>query len=206
MDTVAHGSANGTGSVILQLPNGIAVREWRHTDAPSMGRHANSKRVWDGLRNRMPHPYTEADAEWWINFCHETSNHVRSGKWTPETGSQGPPIPHGYAITVDDEAVGSVDLVFKDDVYFRTAEIGYWLGDEHCGKGIMSKVVPPFVAWAWETFGILVRISAETYEWNAASGKVLQKAGFKYEGRRPDMVCKNGTIVAELMWGALRLK
>ncbi len=68
----------------------------------------------------------------------------------------------------------------------------------------MSKLLPLFMEWAWENFGILVRINAETYEANGASGKVLERAGFKLEGRRPDYVCKNGVIGAALMWGLLR--
>ncbi|KAK5136856.1 hypothetical protein LTR08_001778 [Meristemomyces frigidus] len=190
--------------ILLQLPRGIALRGLRHSDAPSLARHATSKEVWDNLRNRMAHPYTEADATTWINFTLDTSNHVRSGKWTPEHGSEGPALLTGYAITIDDEVVGSIGPKFGDDIYIRTAEIGYWLGVEHWGKGVMTSVVPAFLAWAWETFGILVRVNAETYESNAASGKVLQKAGFKFEGRQPDMCYKNGVVGAALMWGALR--
>ena len=204
MDTAEHGTTASTSKTILQLPNGIAIREWRHTDIIPMSYHADSKKIWNNLRNRMPHPYTEADAERWINFCHDTEHHIHSGKWTPETGSQGPALATDYAVTRNDEAIGSIGLDFKDDIYFRTAEIGYWLGEDYWGRGIMSKVVPAFVDWTFQTFGILIRLNAETYEKNVASGKVLEKAGFRFEGRRPDMVCKDGVTGAELMWGALR--
>lgn len=93
---------------------------------------------------------------------------------------------------------------FLPDVYFRTAEIGYWLGEDHWGKSVMSTVVPAFVLWAWDTFGILLRINSETYGENIASVSVLKKAGFEFEGRRPNGAYKNGTCHDLLMYGALR--
>ncbi|TKA62759.1 hypothetical protein B0A55_11183 [Friedmanniomyces simplex] len=189
---------------IVELPDGLAIREWRHSDIASSARHLNNKRIWDQLRNRIPFPYRESDAAHWIDFCQDPANHVRSGKWTAEGGSEGPAIATSFAVTLNDEAVGSIGLDFKDDIYFRTAEIGYWLAEEIWGKGVMSRLLPLFMEWAWETFGILLRVGAETYEANGASGKVLGKAGFEYEGRRPDAVCKNGVVGAALMWGALR--
>ena len=68
----------------------------------------------------------------------------------------------------------------------------------------MSKVVPAFVEWVWRTFGILVRLNAGTYERNFGSQNVLKKAGFVFEGRRQNSAFKNGELVTELMWGALR--
>ena len=68
----------------------------------------------------------------------------------------------------------------------------------------MSRVVPAFVDWTWRTFDILVRLNGSTYEWNVQSGKLLEKAGFTREGRKPDAFIKNGRIGAEIIWGALR--
>ncbi|KAK4953255.1 hypothetical protein LTR10_008961 [Elasticomyces elasticus] len=189
---------------IVEVANGLALREWQQKDIASSTHHLNNKNVLANMRNRIPNPYTEADAASWITFCQDPANHVRSGNWTAEGGSEGPAVSPSFAITFNDVVVGGIGLDFKEDVYFRTAEIGYWLGEEFWGQYVMSRVVPPFMGWAWQTFGILVRVSGETYDANTASGKVLQKGGFKYEGRRPDMVCKNGVIGATLMWGALR--
>ncbi|KAI7203494.1 hypothetical protein KC343_g7432 [Hortaea werneckii] len=206
MDPITPTSAIPSGKTIVQLPDNIAIREYTYNDIPSLSHHGNTRQVWDQLRNRMPHPYTEAAAQAWITHCLEPTQFVRSGEWTSETGSQGPPISTSFAIAVAGEAVGSIGLEFgdPDDIYFRTAEIGYWLSPQHWGKGIMSRLLPAFVQWSWETFGVLIRLSAETAEGNPSSGRVLQKAGFVLEGRRPDMACKNGVVGAELMWGVLR--
>jgi RimJ/RimL family protein N-acetyltransferase len=95
-------------------------------------------------------------------------------------------------------------LTIREDIYFRTGELGYWIGEEHWGRGIMSRVIPAFVEWTWSTFGILVRLNGLVTESNAGSSRLLEKAGFVLEGRREDAICKNGHICAELMYGALR--
>ncbi|RMY46436.1 hypothetical protein D0865_09289 [Hortaea werneckii] len=206
MDDLPSPTTPPLGRIIVQLPPNIAIREYTYNDIPSLSHHGNSRKVWDQLRNRMPHPYTASAAKAWISHCLDPTLYVRSGAWTPETGSQGPAIPTSFAIAVAGEAVGSIGLEFgdADDIYFRTAEVGYWLSPEHWGKGIMSGLLPGFLQWAWRTFGVLIRVSAETAESNPRSGRVLQKAGFVLEGRRPDMACKNGVVTAELMWGVLR--
>lgn len=129
---------------------------------------------------------------------------MRSGPWTAETGSQGPALPANYVITLDDEAIGGIGLTFGGDVYFRSAELGYWLSEQHWRKGIMAKVVPAFVKWTWATFDILIRLDGETAEDNVGSAALLKSAGFELEGRRPNMICKMGELRTALIWGALR--
>lgn len=92
------------------------------------------------------------------------------------------------------------------DIYFRTGELGYWISEEHWGKGVMSQVVPAFVQYVWKTFDILIRLNGSVNEANKGSAKCLEKAGFVFEGRREAMNCKCGVVQAELMYGALRPK
>lgn len=193
-----------SNDAIISLPNGVAVRPLKLSDVPVFARAGNNKKIWDNLRNRMPHPYTEEAARWWISFTSEEANLQRSGEWTEETGSQGPAVHTGYAITINDEAVGSIGLDFGTDVYFRKAEVGYWLSEEHWGKGIMGAVVPAFVQWAWRTFGILVRLEAEIYERNVGSRRIVEKAGFVEEGRRKCALVKNGMLLDAVLYGLLR--
>ena len=70
---------------------------------------------------------------------------------------------------------------------------------------MMSKVVPAFMEWAWKTFDVLVRLNAEAAENNPGSNAVLKRAGFVFEGRRPNAaVSKTGELVHLNMYGALR--
>lgn len=68
----------------------------------------------------------------------------------------------------------------------------------------MGRVVPAFVVWVWQTFGILIRLNGSCYAHNKASARCLEKAGFVFEGRRQAIAVKCGQVQAELMYGALR--
>lgn len=68
----------------------------------------------------------------------------------------------------------------------------------------MSAIVPAFVNWVWQTFGIFVRLNGEVSEANKGSAALLEKAGFVVEGRRENAVFKNGKLESVIMFGALR--
>ncbi len=53
-------------AMILPLGGGASLRPWRTEDAPALAQAANNRNVWISLRDRMPHPYTLADAEDYI--------------------------------------------------------------------------------------------------------------------------------------------
>lgn len=60
----------------------------------------------------QPYPYTEETARGWFDIVSKEENMARSGKWTPDGGSEGPLVLTNYALTVKDEAVGSIGLDF----------------------------------------------------------------------------------------------
>ncbi|SMQ46651.1 unnamed protein product [Zymoseptoria tritici ST99CH_1A5] len=192
------------GVIIVLSDNDVAVRTFRHSDIASISRHANNRNIWLALRNRFPHPYTQEAARSWIEHTLSPQSHARSGKWPPKQGDASLLIPTQYAVTFRGEAIGSIGLDFGQDIYFRTAELGYWLSEEYWGRRIMSSVVEAFVTWAWSTFDILVRLNGLVAETNPGSARLLEKAGFVLEGRRQDAICKDGKVHAELMFGALR--
>ena len=88
------------------------VRSWRWSDLESIVRHANNRNVWINLRNRFPYPYTAIDARRWLQSATEDKPEVN------------------FAIAVRDEAVGGIGFMLQQDVAYRSAEIGYWLGEE----------------------------------------------------------------------------
>ncbi|HYE72119.1 MAG TPA: GNAT family N-acetyltransferase, partial [Blastocatellia bacterium] len=91
------------------------LRNWRRSDAASVARYANNYNVWRNVRDRFPHPYTLMDAEEWVRYA----------------SRENPAL--NFAIEVGGEAVGGIGLVPKEDIYRRTAEIGYWLGEPFWG-------------------------------------------------------------------------
>jgi [ribosomal protein S5]-alanine N-acetyltransferase len=157
------------------------VRDWQPTDAPAIVRYADNRRVWINLRDRFPHPYALADAEEFLAFA--CNRQTRTD----------------FAIEVAGEAVGGVGLTLHDDVERVTAEIGYWLGEPYWGRGIMPAVVRAVTRHALTELG-LVRVYAIPFAWNAASARVLEKAGYVLEGRMRRSAIKDGRIIDQLLY------
>ena len=163
-----------------------ALRPWEPGDEESLVRHANSRAVWRNLRDAFPHPYTFADATKWIQIANPSTQTTN------------------FAIVVDGAAVGGIGLVLRDDVFRRSAEIGYWLGEEHWGRGIVTEAVRAVTDYAFATFD-LCRLFAGVFEWNPASMRVLEKAGYEFEGRMKKAVIKDGETIDELIYAIVRL-
>jgi ribosomal-protein-alanine N-acetyltransferase len=161
------------------------LRAWRSGDEESLVRHANNRAVWRNLRDLFPHPYTLADAAHWIEIANPTEKITN------------------FAIVVDGSAVGAIGLVLKDDVFRRSAEIGYWLGEEYWGRGIVTEAVCAVTEYAFGTFD-LCRVFAGVFEWNPGSMRVLEKAGYELECRMHKSVTKDGHTIDELIYAMVR--
>lgn len=168
----------------LQLP-GCRIRSWRAGDEPALARHASNRKIWLHVRDRFPYPYTLADAVAWVAHVSGTE---------PETQ---------FAIEVDCEAAGGVGLFLQQDVERYSAEIGYWLGEAHWGRGLMTEVVRRFTEHAFANFD-LCRIYANVFEWNPASRRVLEKAGYELEGRLRRAAVKDGQVLDSFVYAAVR--
>jgi ribosomal-protein-alanine N-acetyltransferase len=160
------------------------VRSFDPGDAPSLARQANNRAVWRNLRDVFPHPYAEADAAAFI---------ARTRSRRPETD---------FAIAVEGAAVGAVGLKLHDDVERVSAELGYWLGEEFWGRGITTEAVRAVTRHGLEALG-LSRIYALPFEWNAASCRVLEKAGYRLEARLRRAVIKEGQIIDQFQYAFL---
>ena len=157
------------------------IRDYRPSDAPALAKHANNRKIWLGLRDAFPHPYTIDDAKRFL-----------------EGGVPGLPRIH-FCIDIDGHAAGGIGLRPGEDVHRHTAELGYWLGEEFWGRGIMSEIVPAFVDCCFEKMS-LTRIFAMPHSNNPASARVLEKAGFVLEGRLAKNVIKDGEILDSLLY------
>jgi ribosomal-protein-alanine N-acetyltransferase len=170
--------------MLLQLSCGV-VRSWQPRDAPSLALHANDRAIWRNLKDRFPNPYSLANAEWFIEHCRTE---------VPESS---------FAIVVDDAAVGAIGFEHRGDIWRRSAELGYWLARPYWGRGITSEAVQAITDWAFETWS-LNRIWAGVFAWNPASARVLQKAGYRFEGRLHNSAVKDGETVDELIYAVVR--
>lgn len=163
------------------------LRPWRPEDAPAVAAAANNPNIAAKLRNAFPFPYTLADAEWFVGDCIAKEG---AGQLT-------------RAIVLDGKAAGSIGIFVKDDVYEKSAELGYWLAEEHWGTETMTEAVRLLCREAFLRFDIL-RIFAEPFADNLGSRRVLEKAGFTYEGTMRNGVFKNGQVLSYCVYSLLR--
>ncbi len=168
---------------MLHLQHSI-LRPWQNGDQQSLVHNADNFNVWINVRDTFPHPYTIIDAERWIL-------HTQSLRDTQ------------FAIIIDSFAVGGIGIIPQTDVYSKSMEIGYWLGEEYWGRGIASEAVGAIRKYAFERFDI-VRIFADVFDWNKASARILEKNAFAFEGRKKNAIVKNGKICDLLMYAVLK--
>ncbi len=112
---------------------------------------------------------------------------------------------HQYHFVIDreGECIGAAGLIPKSDVHRKTVEIGYWIGEPFWCLGYASEAVALSSAFAFAELDV-VRIEACLYEWNPASGRVLEKNGFEFERRHRNAVYKDGELIDKLVYGKVR--
>ena len=115
---------------------------------------------------------------------------------------QGSP-PLNFAIVLDGEPIGGAGLEPQLDVNRLTAEIGYWVAEPHWGKGIATEAARRLTEYAFEAFPF-ERLEAAVFEWNPASCRVLEKAGYRREGKLRRSVVKDGRIGDAFVYAKLR--
>jgi ribosomal-protein-alanine N-acetyltransferase len=163
----------------------FALREWQQDDIPAIVENANNKKIHDMLRDTFPFPYTENDAKKWITL------HLYK---SPATS---------FAITINGKVAGAIGVHQKEDVYRKSMELGYWLGEPYWGKGLAVQAVKEISAYAFTTFDVN-RLFACVFAGNIASMRVLQKAGFILEGIHRSAVIKNDRILDEHVYALLK--
>ena len=104
-----------------------------------------------------------------------------------------------FCIEIDGVAVGGIGVHPGEDVHRHTATMGYWLGEEFWGRGVMTQAVTAVTDFCFENF-LLRRISAEVFANNPASARVLEKAGFTFEGCLKSDVLKDGKVLDSLLY------
>lgn len=159
----------------------IILREWKKSDAEALAKMANNKKIWDNVRDHLPHPYTKKDAKKWLAKVKKQERVTT------------------FCIEADGEMAGSTGFTLKDDVYRKTAEIGYFIDEEYWGKGVATEAIKQLVDYIKNNFDV-VRIYAEVFEYNKGSMKVLEKNDFYLECIRKKAAIKNNNIINDFVW------
>jgi ribosomal-protein-alanine N-acetyltransferase len=159
----------------------IRVRLWELSDAPRIVPLANDRAVSMQLRDAFPYPYSLRDAESFIQMARGMR---------PQTY---------FAVEVDGSACGGIGWSLHPDIERVSAEVGYWLGRPFWGRGIMPEVLSclaPLVIRGHR----LTRLYAVPLLRNKASGRVLEKAGFRLEGVMRRSAIKEGEVLDQAMY------
>ncbi|SKA91979.1 [SSU ribosomal protein S5P]-alanine acetyltransferase [Agreia bicolorata] len=87
-------------------------------------------------------------------------------------------------LSVGEHIVGRVNLSNIVRGPFQSASVGYWIDASHTGRGLASAAVEALVAYSRDELG-LHRLEASVLLHNAASRRVLERAGFQSIGVAP---------------------
>lgn len=159
----------------------VIIRPWKKEDCGALAAIANNRNIWLNVRDRFPHPYTLKDAIDWI----EHTSRIK-------------PLPN-LAITFQGKVAGSIGVTAREDIYRKSIEVGYFIGEPFWGKGIATKAVELIIEYIRRHYDV-VRIFAEVFETNKASMRVLEKNGFHLEGIRKKAVIKNNVLMDDYVW------
>lgn len=108
-----------------------------------------------------------------------------------------------YAVCVDGVVAGSIGAFRQQNIHRRTAELGYYLGEAYWGKGIMTEALWQLCRKLFAQTDLL-RIYAEPFSYNTGSRRVLEKAGFAYEGMMRNNAVKDGRVLDMALYALIR--
>ncbi len=116
----------------------------------------------------LPDPYEEGMAEEWISGLRPAF----------EAGTRA-----AFAVTLrgGGTLIGTVSLFI--DERDRVGLLGFWVGSPYWGKGYATEAVAEVVRYGFEDRGLL-RVRANHFGSNLASGRVLRKVGMVHVGSR----------------------
>lgn len=163
------------------------IREWKMEDKAPLAKILNNQKILNNLRDGLPYPYTEKDAE---EFITSVLSADKSKTFA-------------FAITVNDMVIGSIGVFRCDNIHFQTAEMGYYLGEPYWGKGFATSAVKQICRYIFDNTDI-IRIFAEPFAYNVASCTVLEKAGFQLEGILHSNAVKNGKVLDMKMYAFIK--
>ena len=157
-------------TVWLDVPvlenDGLRLRPWRDSDVPRIVEACRDDRTQEWL-GRMPDPYQDSDARFWLESLKENQATGHGVQWAvvePEDDDR--------ALA----AIGYFDLV--PDVEL---EIGYWAHPDARGRGVVTRAMGEVVRHAFEDLGVR-RVTAGAAVGNAASRHVIEANGLTIWG------------------------
>eukprot|EP01116_Phalansterium_solitarium_P001422 TRINITY_DN11219_c0_g1_i2.p1 TRINITY_DN11219_c0_g1~~TRINITY_DN11219_c0_g1_i2.p1 ORF type:complete len:207 (+),score=20.81 TRINITY_DN11219_c0_g1_i2:171-791(+) len=178
---------------------------WSSASPEEITRQADNVSVWRNLLDFFPNPYRIHHANEWIALNQSEEFIGRSVNFCI------------FAKVNDDleetlkHPAGGISLKAQGINQHHVFELGYWLGEEYWGRGLVSEAISLIVEFAWsERFtslnqGVQVeRLTAIPFAHNHASHRVLQKNGFALESVQKKAWLKDGQLIDGLVYVKFR--
>ena len=170
---------------ILQTER-LVLRAFTLADAPEVQRMAGDRDI-ASTTAVIPHPYDDGVAEAWI------------GSYDSEY-AEGRRVNFAITRRADGILVGCIGLGINRE--HERAELGYWIGKPYWNQGIATEAARAVISYGFDTLK-LHRIFAHYLTRNPASGRVMSKAGMRYEGTLREHVLKWETFEDIALHGVL---
>jgi RimJ/RimL family protein N-acetyltransferase len=175
--------------MLLALADGFTITDIAASDKTAYLEHFAAREFHEHI-TVLPFPYTAADADQWLaHVAAETAREGRSVNWAIRD-------PGG-------RLAGGIGFTGYRTGTSHRAELGYWLAKPLWGRGIMTDAARRVSRFAFDDLA-LMRLYAYVLDFNLASARVLEKAGFEREGRLRGHILRDGRLSDAFVYGRLK--
>lgn len=154
-----------TGTIKIETDR-LILRKFRLSDAAQMFKNYTSRDKVTQYLTWCPHKNMDDVKGYLRNIVLPEYNKKSTYRWA-------------IVWKENSEVIGCIDVVKNDEKLLR-AELGWVLGDDYWGKGIMPEAAKAVIKHLFEVG--YVRIEAIHDARNLKSGRVMEKIGMKHEG------------------------
>lgn len=103
----------------------VNIREWNIEDKTELAENLNNMNILNNLRDGLSYPYTEDDAEDFISAMLSADKDKT----------------FAFAITLHNKVIGSIGIFRQENIHYRTAEMGDYIGEKYWENGYMTDAV-----------------------------------------------------------------
>jgi ribosomal-protein-alanine N-acetyltransferase len=168
--------------------NRIKLRTLKFSDAEVIRKFAKDKKITKYTFVISP-PFTRKQAQAFI-------------KKTEKEREKGIAYYFGIELKENRKLIGMINLV-KIDRKNKNAEIGFWLAGKYQGKGLAKEALNSILDFGFKKLK-LKRIEARVLHKNKPAQKLLEKTGFKLEGRLRRKTFFKNQWFDDLIYGILK--
>jgi RimJ/RimL family protein N-acetyltransferase len=167
----------------LRTPR-LTLRGLADTDAARLCEIQSNWNVTRMLRLATYPPDPQSIRSWLLGHC---------GEWERGTA-------YRFAVLLDGDVIGCADI---DEIADGCGDLGYWLDEQFWGQGLASEAAGALLRFALDDLG-LGRLRSGHAADNPASGRVLEKLGFRFVGETTKWSRPRGREIVHLSYELTR--